>query len=80
MPRFPEPGEILGTRTNRKMHAGELARDQTGVLQVSNPNCEIDIFLDQINLAVIQVDFEFDCGIIGHELANRFGKLAHAQS
>ena len=76
---LPESGEIFGARTNRKMHAGELARDQAGVLQVANPNRKIDIFSDQIDLAVIQIDFEFNFWVIGHESVNRFGKLAHAK-
>ena len=57
------PAQILGARANRKVHLGQFARNQSGILQFTDADREVDIFFDQVELTVIQIDLDFDLGM-----------------
>ena len=62
------------------MHAREFACDQRRTLQFADAYRQVDVFLDQIDVAVVQVDIHVNVGIAGEKIADRPRQLTDAEA
>ncbi len=62
------------------MNPREAARNQAGIFQITDTNSEIDVFRDQVDLAIVQIDIDPDFGMLRHKSADRFRQQIDAKS
>ena len=56
------------------------ARYQGRIVQLPDANREIDIFLEQVDLALVQIDVDGYLGVRAHEIGDRLNQLTGAES
>src|SRR2546423_269548 len=74
-------GKIVRAGTNDSRKIDDLACDQSGIVELPRPKCNVDIFADDIDKAIRQQEIDRDprvtrqkVGQYGSKLVNRKGR------
>jgi len=57
------PLQVTRARADHASDGSELSRDETTVRQATNPQCDVDMLFDQVDVAVAQAKLDVDLRI-----------------